>query len=82
MSKKLIVNNVYLFSTATQKAKKVSFTSGINIVTSDQEDGNKKGKSLILKSIYYALGADVYFDDNLKKDTITFVVDFTIDNVT
>ncbi|NVN58131.1 hypothetical protein GM551_02995 [Enterococcus avium] len=81
MSKKLIVNNVYLFSTATQKAKKVSFTSGINIVTSDQEDGNKKGKSLILKSIYYALGADVYFDDNLKKDTITFVVDFTIDNV-
>ncbi|EGO2658390.1 hypothetical protein IV451_13200 [Enterococcus faecalis] len=81
MSKKLIVKNVYLFSTATQKAKKVSFTSGINIVTSDQEDGNKKGKSLILKSIYYALGADVYFDDNLKKDTITFVVDFTIDNV-
>ncbi|KPG69757.1 hypothetical protein [Enterococcus sp. RIT-PI-f] len=80
MSKKLIVNNVYLFSTATQKAKKVSFTSGINIVTSDQEDGNKKGKSLILKSVYYALGADVYFDDNLKKDTVTFVVDFTIDD--
>lgn len=81
MLKKLIVNNIYLFSTATQKAKKVSFTSGINIVTSNQEDGNKKGKSLILKSIYYALGADVYFDDNLRKDTITFIVDFSIDNV-
>ena len=81
MTKKLVVNNVYLFSTSTQKAKKVSFTSGINIVTSDQEDGNKKGKSLILKSIYYALGADVYFDDNLRKDTVTFVVDFRIDDV-
>lgn len=80
MTKSLIVKNIYLFSTASQMAKKVSFTSGINIVTSDQEDGNQRGKSLILKSIFHTLGADSFFDDNLKKDSVTFVIDFMINN--
>ena len=51
---RLIIKNVQLFLTAEKKAKKIEFTDGVNILTSNQRNGNKVGKSLILKSIYHA----------------------------
>lgn len=58
--KKLTVNHLYIFSPSEKKAKHISFSAGINVVTSSKVDGNKKGKSILLKSIYHTLGADSF----------------------
>uniref|UniRef100_UPI00403EF8D6 hypothetical protein n=1 Tax=Candidatus Enterococcus willemsii TaxID=1857215 RepID=UPI00403EF8D6 len=77
---RLLIKNVQLFSTFEKKAKRIDFEDGINIITSNQQDGNKVGKSLILKSIYHTLGADSFFDSNLHKEAIIFIVQFSIKN--
>ena len=76
----LIINKLYIFSTSEKKAKIVSFKSGKNIITSSRTDGNKKGKSIILKSIYHTLGADCFFDDTWDEKNKTYILDFSINN--
>ncbi|MCX0351715.1 hypothetical protein LI044_08355, partial [Clostridium perfringens] len=58
---KLVINELYIFSLNEELAKRVSFKDGCNIITSNDNDGNDRGKSTIMKSIYYALGADTVF---------------------
>lgn len=60
---KLVVNELYLFSIKEKKAKYVSFDDGINVITSSKNNGTKRGKSVIMKSIYHTLGADCIFED-------------------
>lgn len=43
-----------------KKARSFQFSKNLNIIKSD--DGNKTGKSTLLKSIYYTLGGDIQFD--------------------
>ncbi|HDT8197128.1 TPA: hypothetical protein RD714_002772, partial [Enterococcus faecalis] len=78
---RLIIKNIQLFLTSEKKAKRVDFSEGINIVTSNQENGNKVGKSLILKSIYHALGADSYFDKSLFSEKMVFIVQFVVNDI-
>lgn len=75
---RLLIKNVQLFLTAEKKAKKIEFTDGINIVTSDQRNGNKVGKSLILKSIYHTLGAEAHLDKVLLSEKMIFIVQFSV----
>ena len=75
----LIVNNLFIFSPMDKKAKAIDFSAGINIVTSSKQDGNKKGKSIILKSVFHALGADCYFDDKWHDISKVYVLKFTYD---
>lgn len=77
----LIINELYIFDAMEKKAKKVEFSSGINIVTSSKINGNTRGKSMILKSIYHTLGADAIFKNakwNLKDKM--FIIKFNINN--
>lgn len=77
--KKMIINKLYIFSIKDKSAKMVEFTKGKNVVTSNRENGNDTGKSVLLKSIYHTLGADCYFDDKWDENDKTYILDFNID---
>lgn len=77
----LIVNKLYIFSPQEKKAKMVEFKAGKNIITSSQKDGSKRGKSTLTKSIYYALGADCFFDDQWNIGDKVYIIDFTVSKV-
>lgn len=74
----LIVERLYIFSPSEKKAKLISFSKGINVITSNKIDGNKKGKSVILKSIYHTLGADCFFEDKWDKDNKVYILDVSV----
>lgn len=46
-----------------KEAKRISFSPEKNLVTSAH---NHFGKSVIMKSIYYTLGAEVYYSNTIK----------------
>lgn len=77
---KLVFRELYIFSTKEKKAKKIEFKEGINIITSDKEEGSKKGKSTLSRSLYHTLGADCKFSDKFAADEKVFILHFTIDN--
>lgn len=79
-SNSLLIENLQLFLTSEKKAKKIEFTDGINIITSDQKNGNKVGKSLLLKSIYHTLGAESHLDKTLPSNEMVFLVQFRIND--
>lgn len=74
----LVINNLYIFSASDKKAKKITFSSGYNIVTSSKINGNKRGKSVILKSVYHALGADCFFDQKWDSKNKIYILDLII----
>lgn len=75
---KIIFNSLYIFSLKEQKAFSIPFIDGINVVTSDKLNGNKKGKSVVMKSIYHTLGADSYFEDKWENSVKTYILDISI----
>lgn len=70
----LVIETLYIFSTENKTAKIVQFSNKKNIVTSSQIDGNNKGKSVILKSIYHTLGADCKFDPKWDEKEKTYIL--------
>lgn len=76
---RLVVRELYIFSIKERRAKFVPFMDGINVVTSSREDGTKKGKSAIMKSIYYTLGADCVFEDKWNINDKVCILKFMID---
>ena len=54
----LIVSSITMVDLTNKEAKRVHFHAGKNLRTSDH---NHLGKSVIMKSIFYALGAEVFF---------------------
>lgn len=76
----LIIKELYIFSTENKTAKMIKFKNGKNIVTSSQIDGNNKGKSVILKSIFHTLGADCKFDPKWNEKEKTYVMKTEINN--
>lgn len=76
---KLVVNGLYLFSIKEKKAKYVSFADGINVITSSKDNGTKRGKSVIMKSIYHTLGADCIFEDKWNINDKVSILDFSVD---
>lgn len=65
----ITIDSIRLVDYKNKKAKKVEFKDGINLISSEK---NSVGKSVIMKSIYHALGAQAVFDSNFKTDDIIF----------
>ena len=76
---KLLFKELYLFSTIEKTAKKIIFSEGVNVVTSNQLNGTDRGKSVILRSLYHALGADSLFDDKWDDKNKIYILYLSID---
>lgn len=60
----LIFNKLYIFLIFENKVKYIEFFNGKNIIIiEDDVIGNKKGKFIIFKNLYYIMGVDCYFED-------------------
>lgn len=77
---RLVFNELYLFSTQEKEACKIKFDDGINVITSSQIDGTDRGKSVIMRSLYHALGADALFDDKWDAKNKVYILKFTINS--
>ena len=77
---RLVFKKLFLFAPAEKKAKAVEFIDGINIITSSQNDGTDRGKSLLMRSLYHALGAEGHFDKNWNTNDKVYILNLSIDN--
>lgn len=73
---KLIVSAITIVDLTNKEAKRISFGPGKNLLTSDK---NHLGKSIIMKSIYYTLGAEVYYPTPITKVNLLTFIDFTLE---
>lgn len=78
---RLIFRELFIFSPSEKKAKKVEFTDGINIITSSQEDGTDRGKSVIMRSLYHTMGAEGWFEKNWEGKDKVYILKFDIDGI-
>lgn len=76
---KLMFKDLYIFSPQDKTAKHIPFQEGINIITSNQEDGTDRGKSVIMRSLYYTLGAENYFEAKWDTKNKIYILKFIID---
>ncbi len=78
--KKLKFISLKVISTSKNEAKVINFNDWITVFTSEKAPGdsdNHTGKSLIAKSIYYALGADIAKNTTTWKDLkIATIIEF------
>lgn len=82
MTMKMIFRELYLFSPYEKKARKIIFQDGINVITSNQEDGTDRGKSVVMRSLYHALGAESFFEPKWDTKSKIYVLKFDIDQKT
>lgn len=76
---KMTFKELFLFSPHEKKAKKISFEEGINVITSNQEDGTDRGKSVVLRSFYHALGAESHFETKWDTKSKIYILHLFID---
>lgn len=74
---KLVVSAITIVDLTNKEAKRISFAPGKNLLTSSK---NHLGKSVIMKSIFYTLGAEVYFPTPITKLNLLTYLDFSLDN--
>lgn len=74
---RVIFKELLIADIENKEAKIVRFVDGKNLLTSH---ANHVGKSLICKSLYYTLGAEVFFSDAWKKVNSLYWLRFCIDN--
>lgn len=73
---RVIFKELLIADIENKVAKVVRFTDGKNLLTSLN---NHVGKSLICKSLYYTLGAEVFFSDAWKRANSLYWLIFDID---
>jgi len=78
---KLIFNKLYIFSSPDKAARVIEFATGKTIITSSSIDGTNRGKSVIMKSLYHAMGADCSFDDKWDDSSKIYILNFSVDSV-
>ena len=82
--KKLKFINLKVISTSKNEAKVINFNDWITVFTSEKSPGdsdNHTGKSLIAKSIYYALGSNIAKNTATWKDLkIATIIEFLYNN--
>lgn len=71
----LVVSAITMVDLTNKEAKRVYFSPGKNLITSAH---NHLGKSVIMKSIYYTLGAEVYYPNPIKKLNLLTYIDFSL----
>ena len=79
---KMIFRELYLFSPHEKKARRIEFKDGINVITSNQEDGTDRGKSVIMRSLYHALGAESFFEVKWDTKSKIYILKLDIDQNT
>ena len=78
MMKEMYFDNILIADIVEKTAYIHNFEKGFNVVTSQD---NHVGKSSLLKSLYFAMGAEVDFDNVWNKNTKLYVVEFYIDEI-
>lgn len=78
MSMQLLINSVNIIDYKNKQARKISFSSKLNIITSKE---TSRGKSSIIRAIYHAFGANAAYDNVFEAHDKVFIVEFTIKNV-
>lgn len=73
-------DKIYIFDVNAKEAYAQSFKEGINLITSSDLDGTDRGKSVLLRSLYHALGADSYFDTKWNKKSKIYILFFEVDD--
>ena len=76
--KEMYFDNILIADIVEKTAHVHKFEKGFNVVTSQD---NHVGKSSLLKSLYFAMGAEVDFDNVWNKNTKLYVVEFYIDEI-
>ena len=76
--KEMYFNNILIADIVEKTAYFHKFKKGFNVVTSQD---NHVGKSSLLKSLYFAMGAEIDFDNVWNKNTKIYVVEFYIDEI-
>jgi len=76
----LIFNKIFIFSSSEKKARVFEFSAGKNIITSSPQNGTKRGKSVVMKSLYHAMGADCYFDSKWNDSDKIYILEFSFEN--
>lgn len=80
MMMKLLFRDLYIFAPGEKSARRISFQPGINIVTSSKTDGTNRGKSVVMRSLYHALGAEARFEANFAVKDKVFILRFQVDD--
>ncbi len=78
---RLKFREIYLFAPSEKKAKRIEFIDGINVITSSQEDGTDRGKSVLMRSLYHTMGAEGCFDKNWATKDKVYVLKIDIEGV-
>ena len=73
----LIISAITMVDLTNKEAKRIYFSPDKNLLTSEH---NHLGKSVIMKSIYYTLGAEVYYPHPIKKLNLLTYIDFSLDS--
>ena len=74
---RMIFKDILLIDPEKELARYVQFQQGINVITSSD---NHVGKSLLLKSLYYSLGAEVNFGAGWESKNKICAVSFLVDD--
>ena len=69
----IIIESLRITDIPRRLSKTVNFKEKDNLITSEK---NSRGKSVLMKSIYHAMGADSMFDNNFNKDSVLFELSF------
>lgn len=75
MMKEVCFSRILIADLDKKTAHIENFVKGLNVITSKD---NHVGKSSLLKSLYYAMGAEVQFDKTWNKNSKLCVVSFTV----
>lgn len=78
---KLLFSKLYIFSSSDKTARVIEFANGKTMITSNSVDGTDRGKSVILKSLYHAMGADCFFDDKWDDSSKIYILNFTVNSI-
>jgi hypothetical protein len=75
---KLVFKKLFIFSSFEKLARVVEFSEGKTMITSSSVDGTDRGKSVIMKSLYQAMGADCFFEDKWDDANKTYILLFSV----
>ncbi len=78
---KMLFKELYLFSPREKLARCIRFSDGINVITSSQEDGTNRGKSVVMRSLYHSLGAEALFEPKWDSKSKVYILKFEVDGV-
>lgn len=71
----MLFKEILIADINTHKAYRQQFSAGLNVVTSKD---NHVGKSSLLKSLYYTLGAEVEYDHEWDKSSKLYILTFEV----